>query len=232
MLKTWAVLDQCSDATICTTKLLDCLGIQGKRKPFTVNSVTGKKTTQDSVEVELNISSIDDECSIQLENVRSVSKLPVTTSSLASKTDIHEYQHLNDLSLPVLEHTDVDLLIGGNCSQVFVIEDQRRGNVNEPIAQKSCLGWTVIGSCSKKDRVELHDADEFHVNLQMHDDQICTDFSRLWTTDFPDSVASNKEALSIEDKIVVKNGKESVRKVNGRYQVRIPFKTPPECIPN
>ena len=224
MLKTWAVLDQCSDASICTTKLLECLGIQGKRKPFTVNSVTGKKTTQDSVEVELNISSIDDECSIQLENVRSVSKLPVTTSSLASKTDIHEYQHLNDLSLPVLEHTDVDLLIGGNCSQVFVIEDQRRGNVNEPIAQKSCLGWTVIGSCSKKDRLESHAADEFHVNLQLHDDQICTDFSRLWTTNFPDSVASNKEALSVEDKIVVKNGKESVRKVNGRYQVRIPFK--------
>ena len=184
------------------------------------------------MEVELNISSIDDECSIQLENVRSVTKLPVTTSSLASKTDIHEYPHLQDLSLPILEHTDVDLLIGGNCSQVFVIEDQRRGNFNEPIAQKSCLGWTVTGIRSNKTRDESHDADEFYVNLQLQDEQIFNDLSRLWTTDFPDSIASNKEALSVEDKIVVKNGEESVRKVNGRYQVRIAFKTPPECIPN
>ena len=38
-----AVLDQCSDVTLCTGHLLDRLDIKGTVKPFTVNTVTGRK---------------------------------------------------------------------------------------------------------------------------------------------------------------------------------------------
>ena len=55
-----AVLDQCSDVTLCTGHLLNRLEIKGTVKPFTVNTVNGRKTDDTSVQADLEVTSLDE----------------------------------------------------------------------------------------------------------------------------------------------------------------------------
>ena len=50
---TLAVLDQCSDVSLCTSSLLQRLSINGTPKPFTVNTVSGQSTDKSSVQTNL-----------------------------------------------------------------------------------------------------------------------------------------------------------------------------------
>ena len=54
----------------------------------------------------------------------------------------------------------------------------------------------------------------------------------MWNTEFSDAAGSNKTALSVEDRIAVNIVDPSIKKQNGRYYVKMPFKTRPQDIPN
>ena len=224
-----AVLDQCSDVTLCTGDLLNRLEIKGIVKPFTVNTVNGRKTDDTSVQADFEVTSLADDKRIRLSNVRSVKHLPVNVSSIASKKQLTQFSHLNDINLHQPDDDDVHLLIGSNCPEVFIIEDQRIGQPGEPIAQKYCFGWAVIGPAGKQRPQE-----EFSVNLQSEitNEQLSTQLEKMWNTEFSDAPGSNKRALSVEDSIAVKIVDPSIKKENGRYYVKMPFKTRPQDIPN
>ena len=56
---TLAVLDQCSDVTLCTSQLLNKLQVQGKRAQFSVDTVNGRHTDFNSRTTNLKIKSVD-----------------------------------------------------------------------------------------------------------------------------------------------------------------------------
>ena len=68
-IKALAVLDQCSDVTLCTTKLLQDLSIKGTPKKFTVNTVFGQSTDKSSVQTDLHITDDTGIKKFQLKNV-------------------------------------------------------------------------------------------------------------------------------------------------------------------
>lgn len=53
-------------------------------------------------------------------------------------------EHLAEEITPLID-CDVGLLIGYNCSQALVPREVVSGKDNEPFAQKSDLGWTIVG---------------------------------------------------------------------------------------
>ena len=55
---------------------------------------------------------------------------------MASTHALQSYEHLNDIALPTCEGDDVDLLIGSNFPDVFMIMDHRYGEPGEPYAQQ------------------------------------------------------------------------------------------------
>ena len=55
---------------------------------------------------------------------------------------------------------------------------------------------------------------------------------RLWKTDFGDSVVSTKPCQSVEDKKAVELMERSLKKVNGHFQVVLPWKSYPPSLPN
>ena len=67
--------------------------------------------------------------------------------------------HPSDLNLPHLQgleptaptftqHTRIDVLLGLEEFAQLVLEDAIRGNVGEPIAMSSTVGWLITGSLS------------------------------------------------------------------------------------
>ena len=165
------------------------------------------------------ISAIDGSSQINVQDVRSVPQLPVNFSSMADSKNVDEFPHLKNVQLPYIENEHVDMLIGSGCTQAFIVEDQAVGAPGEPYAAKYPLGWTIIGPSKRSSN------DPATVNLQheITNEQLSLQIQAMWDHDCRD-LASSKTSMSIAEK--------SITKVNGRYQVKIPFKTNPKLIPN
>ena len=193
-----------------------------------MNTVSGQSTDQSSVQTDLLVTDKAGTKDLYLKNVRSVPSLPINVSSMAGIELTRQYSHLNDIPLPISENKTVDILIGSDCPDLFVIEDQRACRAGEPYAYKYSLGWSIIGPV---DKTPTDDA--FTVNLQkVTNEELIKHFSKMWLTDFPDVAATNKTAMSVDDRIAAKIVEDSIKKKNGRYMLKMPFTTDPIKIPN
>ena len=200
----------------------------GKSSPLEVDTVNGLRVNNSSVAVNLQICSVSHDATFDLRDVRSVPRLPVSISSMASPHALQNYEHLNDIILPACEGDEVDLLIGSNFPDVFMITDHRYGEPGEPYAQQFPLGWTIIGP------VNNNTATRHTVNLtsEVTNSDLSDMFSKLWKYDFPDASSISKQELSVEDKIAQKIVNDSLIKEDGRYKVKFPFRSLPLQIPN
>ena len=52
----------------------------------------------------------------------------------------NDYTYLRDINFPILNSSNIDLLIGTNNADLFLQRDFRQGETNEPVAIKTCLG--------------------------------------------------------------------------------------------
>ena len=59
-----------------------------------------------------------------------------------------------EISISVLNSSNVDLLIGTNNADLLVQRDFRQGDTNEPLAIKTCLGWMLMGVYSNSSNRE------------------------------------------------------------------------------
>ena len=172
-----------------------------------MNTVSGQSTDKSSVQTDLHITDDTGIKKFHLKNVRSVPTIPVNVSSMASIELTHQYTHLKDISLPCSGSATVDILIGSDCPDLFVIEDQRIGSPGDPYACKYALGWAIIGPIPMKSA-----QDEFTVNLQITNEQLSKSFTQMWTTDFPDVAATSKNVISVDDRIASQIVEKSIKK--------------------
>ena len=96
----------------------------------------------------------------------------------------------------------------------------RRGQRDEPIAVRTPFGWTVCGKLSQsrvkpKVRVNFATTD--------FDRRISEQLDKLYNTEFHDSLIE-ETALSIDDAEAEKIMVDSAKRVNGHYEISLPFR--------
>ena len=126
-------------------------------------------------------------------------------------------------------------------------EESERCNVNllQAVAtsnrtwQGNREGTTRLNGVDVKDPGRVDDEMlEQVIALQDRDGRLDEDgllkrqLERLWKTDFGDSVVSTKPCQSVEDKKAVELMERSLKKVNGHFQVSLPWKSYPPSLPN
>ena len=75
--------------------------------------------------------------------------------------------------------------------------------------------------------------DEEDTKRQIRDEILQEQLERLWSTDFADSVVSSSVSPSIQDKRALEMIEQSLKVVNGHFQVGLPWRTtPPPYLPN
>lgn len=114
----------------------------------------------------------------------------------ARKADFSPFPYLSDLNIPQIETDDVMILIGTDNPIAYIPLQVRGGDVNQPYAIRTHLGWIVRGPAHIDTRrnltnIKFENAEE--VLLQKH-------LERLWNTDFDDKISSNKTSMYIKDK--------------------------------
>ena len=88
-LKTRAVLDQCSTLSLCTENLLNKLRLKGTSSPLEVDTVNGLRVNSKSVTVNLQIYSLHRDEKFDLQDIRSVPRLPVSVFSMESNQTLN-----------------------------------------------------------------------------------------------------------------------------------------------
>lgn len=128
----------------------------------------------------------------------------------------------------------------GPCSVNFVRLGNKEFYVDEPEVVEF---EGQKGGVEKKEESEVGElgANETDVNLQCGDaevkrqiqDEILREqLENLWKTDFADSVVSSSASLSIEDKKALEKMEQSLKMVDGHYQVALPWRNDPPYLPN
>ena len=222
----YALLDQCSNVSLCTDALILKLGIQGKPSAIDVSTVSGFLHSE-TKEVVLTARDMDCNVNLNLNKVYSVAKLPFTPESIPLENDLKRWPHLKDLRFPSVPVEEISLLIGADNPAAFKVLDTREGSDGEPYAVRYPLGWTVIGPLSAND--------QHHKGFTAHFIQAATveeDMSKLWNPDFGD-LPTVKRAMSLEDEKALKLMQNTAYlDEDNHWNIRLPWRNDPPDLPN
>lgn len=134
---------------------------------------------------------------------------------------------MSDLEFPRLKNAKVTILIGSDVPEAHWIFEERRGRPKEPLAARTLLGWTLLGPVGSVSRQEVN------VNF-IHTDQesITSQIQRLYNAEFTETSCSTDMAMPIEDRRALAIMENTVRKVDGHYQIALPWRYQSPCLPN
>ena len=221
--ETYAVLDNCSDVTLCSNSLLTRLGISGKKTSFTMNTVNDQNRLRKGVEIDLGIASMDGTEKVKLPKVWSVDHLPISLKNIATQKDLFQWPHLQDVQLPLANVSEVGLLIGGDVPEVFWCLEERRGKRGQPYAVKTILGWTVIGpikTLNTTNDVRYQCTTNF---IQADNQNALDKVEKFKKMDFIDP-PTMKNGTLVQDQPEIKLFEETIKLVDQNYKVKLPLK--------
>ena len=221
----YALLDQCSNVSLCTDALISKLGIQGKPSAIQVSTVSGYLESEVK---EISLTARDMGCNVNLalSKVYSVPKLPFTPESIPLEDDLKRWPHLRDLTFPSVPAEEISLLIGADNPAAFKVLDVREGIDGDPYGVRYPLGWTVIGPLS----ANVGHNEKFTAHFIQA--ETVEDMSKLWNSDFGD-LPTSKRAMSIEDEKALKIMQSTAYlDEDEHWNIRLPWRNDPPDLPN
>ena len=225
---TYAFLDSGSDTTLCLRSLVEELSLESEPTNFTLSTVNyqGKEHGHQTC---LDIEALDGRMKFTLDRVLTTESLPIGEKHFASNKELRKWPHLDGVSLPEIEEHRVSILIGSDRPDIIGDSSEiRRGARGQPYAVNTPFGWTVYGPMGEPD------SDGVHVNFVRndHEEMLSKQLEHLYNAEFGDTLVDVEQSLSFEDRRAKQIMDESVVLVNGHYQLKLPFRQSPPCLPD
>ena len=218
----YCLLDTASSNTFCTKELATKLGIKGECHELNLKTLSETASKKSEV-VNLSVSS-GNGARLNMSGVYVTDEILVKNTSI----DVDQYEHLRDLGFSVTDDIQrVDLLTDQDYSDALIPLDIRRGRTGEPFAIKSMLGWCLKGSVPTSG-VSHNVVTHFIVAESPTVQDVSRDNHRLREID---NEGLGTTSLSQSDKYVLNLWDQNHRKVDGHYELQIPWKNS-EDLPN
>ena len=145
----YCILDDQSNACFISNKLRQQLGVSGSPTTLTLSTMHKSRSFITCKRVSnLEVLSFDRKTCIQLPPVFTRDHIPASRSQIPKPQVARRWKHLEAVSrqmVPFHDLADVAILIGNNLPIAIKPRDVIAGNDDEPIAQKSILGWGIVG---------------------------------------------------------------------------------------
>jgi len=165
----------------------------------------------------------------KVESLNGQTKLDINTFVLDNVTGTLEvvdwkkmsqkWNHLKGRQFPqVGMNKKVDMLIGLDYANLHSALYEVHGNVGEPIARLTPLGWTCIGNTDKDTHTSLFST--YFVNQTSELDELTKEF---WAMDSYGTQKHEKDLTPVKTR-VLKQTTESIKCENNHYEVGIPWK--------
>ena len=146
----YAVLDDQSDTTSISRQTLYQLGIKGYATQISLSTMhSANEIVQTTKVSDLTVSDFKRDVKMQLPKAFSCDDIPVKRSQIPCPDVALRWEHLKNITsklIPRLPDINVGLLIGANCPRAITPRQVIPGRGNQPYAQKTELGWGIIGN--------------------------------------------------------------------------------------
>ena len=146
-LKTYALLDDASQATLIREDMAAKLGLEGRKDTFYLSTINETAKQVQCTEVSLDVSARNGK---NRHKIQSVHLQPTESFNMPSRPSLKHiddegvHTHLEGLEFPAVSPDEVTILIGANCPEAHICSEVRRGNCG-PLAMKTIFGWTLFG---------------------------------------------------------------------------------------
>lgn len=216
-----ALLDSGSEITFATERLRQLLKLRRTRMPVTISAIGCAEIGTCQYAVDIRISPPRKSHPI-LATTASIMK-SLTRYTPARVSTITEWDHLADLTLAgpdPFSSDQIDLLIGSDVYSEVILAGMRKDPRGQPIAQNTVFGWVLSGptsavpSSSRSISVQ-HCCDSSSLDQELR---------RFWEVEeVPQRTLLSPDELQCEEHFLATHSRQS----DGRYVVRLPFKTGP-----
>ena len=225
MVETYAFLDNGTNTTFCTERLINQLGLEGTKTTLSLTTLETANSITDCSIVNLEILDMNEENLVALPKVFSRPNLPITRDSVPDQSDVNRWSHLNGINLQCID-AKVGLLIGSDVPEALQPQEIRESKDGGPFATQTIFGWVLNGPLGRKSN---------HVptaNFVEANDQLNRQFEEFCNREFDDSIYESKTLMSQNDQRALKIMEDTVKIVNGHYEMALPWKNYPPCLQN
>lgn len=219
--RTYAFLDEGSAVTLLDEDLADQLKLEGPVNPLCLRWTGGTERNEKSSRVvDLKITGTQNHAKeFQLKGVRTVKELMLPCQTLNMEEIAQQYPHCRNLPIDSYSNVRPRILIGLKHAPVSLVLKSKEGSLDQPIAVKTRLGWTICGGCGASDASNfVHYT--FHVCECRHqsDEAVHQMVKEYFSIDSVGIAKTNKDPLSTDDQRAV-SLLRSLTKFNGiRYE--------------
>lgn len=254
----YALLDSQSDSSFILEDVADVLDMDTEQVKLRLSTMTSKKTLVTCKRLkDLQIRGLFSSKKITVPKTYTREFIPANRTHIPTPETAKAWPHLKHLAehiAPQME-CEIGLLIGYNCPQALMPREVVIGEENQPFAQKTDLGWSIVSygepnenegdaigvshriivkkvTPVHKPTVKLRS--EVHYVCNTHIKEVVTpdDVIKVLESDFSERVGE-ETVISQEDLQFLNKLKCGIKhKQDGHYEMPLPFKQDKPDIPN
>ena len=225
LIETYAFLDSGSNTSFCTESLLQRLQMEGKKTKLSLTTMQGENSAVDCSLVSLQMSDLNRSKFIDLPMVFSRPNLPISTNAISKQEDVSRWPYLQGINIPEI-NAEIGLLIGSDVPQALQPIEVHQSRNGGPFATKTALGWVLNGPLGRKEpRIQTS-------NFVQTSPTLNEQFLEFCDMEFNDTKYSSKAAMSQNDRKALGIMENTVKLVEGHYEMALPWKEYPPHLPN
>ncbi|XP_076302002.1 uncharacterized protein LOC143220171 [Lasioglossum baleicum] len=213
-----ALVDQGSEISMVTEGLAQRLQLARATSTVDIYGVGGQRLAKARGRVNLDVSSFTNDETIKVSAI----VLPKLTSyNLGCSTPNRPWNHLKGLKLAdpaPATVTPIEVLLGADVYTAIIREGIRKGAPNEPVGQQTIFGWIVTGRAGVTTTTT-----HARVHQVLVGDSLSTVVRRFWEQEELRDPHATRTAEEMECENFFASSHS--RTPEGRYQVRLPFKS-------
>ncbi len=233
---TYALLDTKSDSTFILENLISELNVSTRPVQLKLSTVTSVNTNITcKIASGLQVRSLQAESHIQIKQAYTRNFIPVDKSHIPTKATALQWPHLSHLAnkMAPLQNCEVGLLIGYDCPPALAPLEVVVGGENEPFAQRTALGWSIIGSANPHLDRQGNRSFVHRVAVKEFPVSAVTDVLKVLESDFNERSYEDK-FVSQDDVCFIQLLSDNIKQEeDGHYRMPLPFKNnSPPPLPN
>ena len=180
-----------------------------------------ERSKLESSVVSIEVSDLNGQNAVEISNVFSVSKLPVSREDIPRKSDVERWSHLEGIDIDEVD-CEVGIIIGNDVPKALQHKEVVESNSDGPYAMRTVWGWTVNGPLGRSD----YQAATANFIQSNELEKIFRRFCKLEFNDVKDDVA-----MSCLDQRSLKIMEESVRLKYDHYELALPWENTQPSLP-
>ncbi|XP_077995002.1 uncharacterized protein LOC144448600 [Glandiceps talaboti] len=223
-------LDDGSDSTYIRSDIAAALKLEVENNELTVSTLVNQGTKINSGLVAVTIESLDGQTRRTV-GARTLDTMCENLTIPNWHNHHKKWMHLEGLEFPKLPgRKTVDILIGADHPELTLSLEERVGNPGEPVARRTPLGWTCIGTYNDSDEWN-HSAfvSSFHVQSGQ-DNGLDEALRNLWNLDAWET--KKEDVLTADEQLATTKAVKSLKRIDNRYEVAIPWRDEQPDLPD